>query len=578
MTQSHTIIATNPDFIQIRTRFALWFVPAFAVAVLLNFTLFECPGGFFDNLPILAVAGFGGLAVFFYVKRTENKAASHFVVLMYVFLTEILIFSLAEKHIGTTHLFFLLYPITAAVLTGRRSGLLHSIGFLFLLAAVAFVFRTAFTELLDKSPAVEIFQYITFCLMLTFVSYIIERQYFIFIKTIAEFSQNQLSIHETDVLHIEELEVSYQKVRDELNAISSELDIQNRINDQFVKLNLKFENQQRELMSYNAQLEDEKSKTKTLLHNLQQQNEEINTINTELKTKQEIIHKQNEELIHTLEVIHNQQNKISSINKDIRDSLHYAKTIQEAMLPSRAILDTLFDEYFLMFEPKELVGGDFYYAAKVNNHLIFAVADCTGHGIPGGFMSMLGISFLHQIISKMMADSTGAMLDMMRNRIKEIFKKAESYNYNGLDIALCAIDLNNGIMQFSGAFSPLILIRDENEIEYKATRNPIGVYPAEVSFTTEYIQLYPDDRIYLFSDGFADQIGHNTQKKLGSKNFKNSLFSLHSLPFDQQKKVYQKTFRDWKGQNEQTDDITVLGVHWKPKKNIESETDFRFSD
>ncbi len=368
--------------------------------------------------------------------------------------------------------------------------------------------------------------------------------------------QNELKIAELET----ELELQQKKNQE----LKEELVVENRFNEQFIKMNMKFENQQKELMLYNEKLEEERARSSRLMHDLQQQNEEIQSINSDLKSKQEIISRQNEELKQTLEVVHNQHVRISEINKDTRDGLQYAKTIQAAIMPSDMQLRASFDEYFLIFEPKDIVGGDFYYLNRIDNHLIFALADSTGHGIPGGFMSMLGISFLHDIVSKKQAQSTGEVLNKMRERVKEIFSKTDSFNQNGLDIALCAIDTQTDVLQYSGAFSPMLLIRNETMTEYKSTRNPVGIYPKEVPFENIEIQLSPDDRIYLYTDGFADQTGHSTSKKLGTKNFKNALFSLHTQSFYNQKLMLSKMFRDWKGQQEQTDDVTVLGIHWKP--------------
>lgn len=255
-----------------------------------------------------------------------------------------------------------------------------------------------------------------------------------------------------------------------------------------------------------------------------------------------------------------QKEKIEQAHKNITDSINYAKTIQEALLTSKQLIDCYIKNYFILNMPKDQVSGDFYYVNKVDNTIVVAVADCTGHGVPGGFMTMLGITYIHEIVRRKEADTPGEALNMLRNRIKQSFRTFGSDNNNGLDIAYCSIDTETNILQYAGAYNPLIIIRDNELIEYKATKNPIGIYPREKDFENNIIQIQNNDLIYMFSDGFMDQANGMSNKKFMSRKFKNLLVEIHKLSMQEQKQQLTDIFNDWKGQTEQTDDVLVFGV------------------
>ncbi len=255
-----------------------------------------------------------------------------------------------------------------------------------------------------------------------------------------------------------------------------------------------------------------------------------------------------------------QKQEIEQTHKDITDSINYAKTIQDALLTNKELIDSYINDYFIYYKPKGQIGGDFYYFNKIGKYLIIAIADCTGHGVPGALITMLGITYLHEIVNKHDIDNPGTALNILRERFKKTFKSFGSNNSNGLDIALCAINTKTNILQYAGAYNPLILIRNNKLIEYKATKNPVGFYPREKKFENNIIQLQKDDRIYLYSDGFHDQFGDNDKKKFMSREFKNLLLDNHKLPMKIQKKNLITIFNEWKGTNEQTDDILVFGM------------------
>ncbi len=257
------------------------------------------------------------------------------------------------------------------------------------------------------------------------------------------------------------------------------------------------------------------------------------------------------------------KNKLIKLaHKNIKDSIEYARTIQQSLLVNKTIIDTFLDNYFILFKPKEKVSGDFYYINRINKYLIIAIADCTGHGVPGAFLTMLGITYLHDIVRNEIIDNPGDALNALRERFKVTFKEFGHNNPNGMDIALCAINMETHTMQYAGAFNPLIIIRNDELIEYKATRNPIGYFPVEKPFVTHNIQLQNNDTIYLYTDGFQDQLGGEEDHKFMTKIFKNLLLSMHKLPINAQKYKLEETLKEWQGNNEQTDDILIFGMKW----------------
>jgi PAS domain S-box-containing protein len=256
--------------------------------------------------------------------------------------------------------------------------------------------------------------------------------------------------------------------------------------------------------------------------------------------------------------IEESKNKIEEIYNNITDNITYAKVIQQSLLPDKNTLDKYLSDYFLFFKPKGIIGGDFYYVNKIKNNLIIAVADCTGHGVSGALLSILGITFLHDIINE--TTKPKEILNLLRTKIKNIFKAFGSNDKDGMDIAICVINTETKILKYSGAFNPLWLIRNNQLYEYNATRNPIGFYYYEKEFEETKVKLQKKDTIYMFSDGFADQFNGENGEKLKNKNFKKILLDNADKPMQEQKQYLVNSFEKWKGKSEQIDDIVVLGV------------------
>lgn len=256
-----------------------------------------------------------------------------------------------------------------------------------------------------------------------------------------------------------------------------------------------------------------------------------------------------------------QKQLIEIKNKQITDSINYACRIQGALLGRSTSEQTQLKEHFIFYQPKDIVSGDFYYIKEIENYTVIAAADCTGHGVPGAFMSMLGITLLNEIFSHSHPASASEILEQLRFKVKEALNQTifHSDTRDGMDIALCLLDNRSKQIQYAGAYQPLILIRENELIEYKATRNPVGVHVKEYSFENHIIQLQPKDSFYIFSDGFADQVGGLSKQKYRLAEFKKFLVQIHQLPMGDQPNQLQKQLNIWKMDNDQTDDILVVG-------------------
>ncbi|OQX98239.1 MAG: hypothetical protein B6I20_11325 [Bacteroidetes bacterium 4572_117] len=271
----------------------------------------------------------------------------------------------------------------------------------------------------------------------------------------------------------------------------------------------------------------------------------------------------NDHLLKSYNTTQEQKQIIEKAHNDITNSINYAQTIQQALLTSKELINTYFNDYFLFFKSKETVSGDFYYINKLGPHIVFAVADCTGHGVPGGFLTMLGITYTHEIVRNNDVNNTGEILNVLRQRIKNTFRTFGTNNKNGFDIAFCSVNTETNILSYAGAYNPLWIIRDNELLEHKATRNPIGFYPKEVDFKGNKVQLYDNDVIYIFSDGYQDQVGGEKNRKFTKKQLKEMFLKIHKTPMALQEEIVKETLHKWKNNNKQIDDITILGIKWK---------------
>ncbi len=261
------------------------------------------------------------------------------------------------------------------------------------------------------------------------------------------------------------------------------------------------------------------------------------------------------------------EQEITSQKEEIIASINYAKKIQKAVLPSKELADKILNEQFVFFKPRDIVSGDFYWIKQIMNFSIVVTADCTGHGVPGAFLSMLGSSFLNEIVTKQRLDNPGEMQDKLRNKIKKSLNQTgqKREQKDGMDMSLYIVDNETRELQFSGAYNPIYIVREENNdkelIQLSADRQPIGIYTKETKFSTQKFQLQENDCVYSFTDGFADQFGGNSGfTKYKSKRFKELLLKVSSKSMIEQKEILDKEFYEWKGNTGQLDDILVIGV------------------
>ena len=260
--------------------------------------------------------------------------------------------------------------------------------------------------------------------------------------------------------------------------------------------------------------------------------------------------------------ISEQKDEIERQQKELNDSLEYAGSIQSALLPDMIYFRKTFPDSFIMFKPRDVVSGDFYWLSRKGNFAAIAAADCTGHGVPGAFMSILGMSFLNEIVSKCIPKANIILNRLRENIMKTLHQTGDIGEHkDGMDIALCVIDLDGKDLQFSGAFNPLYLIRGGELLETRGDKMPIGVNAiVEKSFTNYNFKLQEGDLIYIFSDGYADQFGGPEEKKFRYRSLKELLLRIHTNPMHTQKKELERIFINWKGDNEQVDDVLILGI------------------
>ncbi len=255
--------------------------------------------------------------------------------------------------------------------------------------------------------------------------------------------------------------------------------------------------------------------------------------------------------------------KIELQNREITCSIQYASRIQNALLYPHTDLEKLFHSYFILNKPKDIVSGDYYWMTTRDNKAIVAVADCTGHGVPGAFMSILGVSFLNEIVNKTVTIRTNEILNQLRGQvIKSLHQTGKSdETRDGMEMALCIIDFGKMRLQFSGAFRPLYLLRKGDIIELIGDNMPIGIYEEEESsFTNKEIPFEKEDVIYLFTDGYLHQMGGYNRKTFKSQNFKKLLLDIHTHPMHKQKELLEGKLSEWQGDLEQVDDILVVGI------------------
>jgi len=259
-------------------------------------------------------------------------------------------------------------------------------------------------------------------------------------------------------------------------------------------------------------------------------------------------------------VISKQKEELQQKQMEIVDSINYAKHLQDAILPSQSTIESILPKSFVFYQPKAIVAGDFYWVEKTSEKIIFAVADCTGHGVPGAMVSMICHGALNRAVREFQLLDTGLILEKTRDLVAEYFFQSEKDIRDGMDIAICSWDTNENTLQYSGANNPVWYVRDNTIKELKASKQTVGITPKYFPFETNEIQLKKNDVFYLFTDGFPDQFGGERGKKYKYKNFKQFLLSISKDDLKIQQNKISKEFSEWKRDFEQIDDVCVMGV------------------
>jgi serine phosphatase RsbU (regulator of sigma subunit) len=325
---------------------------------------------------------------------------------------------------------------------------------------------------------------------------------------------------------------------------------------------------------------------------LAKRNTEVLQQKEEISTQRDEIEAQRDEIEAQRDLVTIQKESIEEIHKEVTDSINYAKRIQEAVLPISIESRSVLGEHFILFKPKDIVSGDFYWTVKINNLLFVAVADCTGHGVPGAFMSMLGISFLNEIVHKQEIKNPNQILNHLREEIVYALqqKGVQGEQKDGMDISLLVVNTDTNEAQWAGANNPLYIISsvilnvceeqfsceaksissnidssqaqiDNRDImELKGNKMPIAIYPQMKDFTSHEFSLQKGDSVYLFTDGYADQFGGPSGRKFMYKQFKEMLLQNNNKPMKEQREILEFAFENWKGEFEQIDDVTILGI------------------
>jgi ligand-binding sensor domain-containing protein/serine phosphatase RsbU (regulator of sigma subunit) len=259
-----------------------------------------------------------------------------------------------------------------------------------------------------------------------------------------------------------------------------------------------------------------------------------------------------------------QKEELTLKNKSITDSINYAKRIQTAMLPPYKLFKSIFPSAFILYMPKDIVSGDFYWINKLNDKIFIAAVDCTGHGVPGAFMSIIGFELFRKITNIEGLSRPSDILNRLNEDFHIIFKDVDNVVLrDGMDVAFCSIDKKDMIMEFAGAFNPLYLIRDNKITEIKGDRFSIGLDETnfkDQTFKNHLIPIQEGDIIYIFSDGFADQFGGPDGRKYKYRRFRHLLLTLHQLPMEKQHQILENNVLEWRGDQEQVDDILVIGI------------------
>jgi serine phosphatase RsbU (regulator of sigma subunit) len=294
----------------------------------------------------------------------------------------------------------------------------------------------------------------------------------------------------------------------------------------------------------------------------------LRKMKAEIIEQKEKISEQKDEIQMQKNLIDQKKQILDFKNNEVLNSIKYASHIQSALLPNEEILSNSFNDHFIYYKPRDIVSGDFYWFERVKGKIIVAVADCTGHGVSGALMSILGASFLKEISTSNGLSSTSEILNKLRDKIKFSLRQNEKRENiaDGINMALCIIDTENNKIEYSGAYNSLLIVRNTNKltdiIEFKGDRQPVAMHIEENTFTSKEFDLIENDTLYLFTDGYIDQFGGEEGKKFKLKNFKELLLEINEMPLAEQKQILDKKLTNWIDDDDQLDDILILGLKY----------------
>ena len=304
-------------------------------------------------------------------------------------------------------------------------------------------------------------------------------------------------------------------------------------------------------------------KRRKINRSLTQVNAEVLQQKEEIEAQRDEIEAQRDEIKRQKEISDFQTGQILKQNKDIKDSIEYAKHIQIALFPDKISLQTTLKHGFCLFKPRDIVSGDFYWVSQIENKSIIVVADCTGHGVPGAFMSIIGINFLNEIVNERHIYTPNEILNQLRKKVIKTMVHANKIeeSKDGMDISLIVIDYEKMELEYAGAYNHLFYIRDHMLDSIKADRMPVGISEKTMKpFTNHTLKIQAGDQFYMFTDGYADQFGGPLKKKFRIGSLRELLLDIHEKPMDLQKRIMHETFINWKGKQQQVDDVLVIGV------------------
>lgn len=258
--------------------------------------------------------------------------------------------------------------------------------------------------------------------------------------------------------------------------------------------------------------------------------------------------------------VENQKIIVENKNKEITDSIIYAQRIQKAIIPSDEKLIEIFKEIFVLYKPKDIVAGDFYWIEKKNDRTFIASVDCTGHGVPGAMVSVVGFNGLNYAVNELNLTSPSEILDALNLFVEKSFGKGKEEISDGMDITLCSFDFKNNILEFAGANNPVWFVQNNELKNIPGDKQPVGKFRDRIPFNCHSVKIYQGDIFYLFTDGFADQFGGPKGKKFKYSRLREILVNIQSLSLPEQEKILEKEFHKWKGNLEQVDDILFIGI------------------